>query len=331
MSQAEALVEVWRGDFLECVHRGHAVVCDGAGEVVAAWGDPGAVILPRSSVKVFQALPLVASGAADRAGLTDRHLALACASHSGAFIHNRLARSWLRDLGFGPEDLLCGAQSPQDRETRHDLIRHGQSPDPTHHNCSGKHCGFLTLRQHLGAGPDYVDPAHPVQRAVRELFEEVTGAPSPGYGIDGCAAPNFATTVTGLARGAAWIATAGTRADALSGAGGRLAEAMMAHPELVAGEGRACTALMRAAPGAVLAKTGAEGVYLAALPNAGLGIGLKIEDGATRASECAVAALLARLGALDPEHPAVQSLLSPAIHNQRGDAVGAIRPAAALM
>lgn len=331
MTQAVPMVEVWRGAFPESLHRGHAVICDAAGQVVEAWGDPDKVILPRSSVKMIQALPLIESGAAAAAGLSEAQLALACASHQGAAIHTDMVRAWLADLGMGDDDLRCGPEVPRDRETKHAMIRAYGTPCQYHNNCSGKHSGFLTLARHLGAGPEYVDPSHPVQLAVREAFEDVTGMASPGFGIDGCSAPNFATTVHGLARAMAFFA--GAREDGAGKrerAAARLARAMAHFPELVAGEGRACTELMRAMGGTIAIKTGAEAVFTAILPERKLGIALKIEDGATRASECAIASLLVKLGVLEAGHPATRKRLNPPVVNRRDIEVGCIRPAEAF-
>jgi len=326
MAGAAPMLEVWRGPLCESVHAGHAVVVDGTGEVVSAWGDPGAVIYPRSSCKMLQALPLVDSGAAEALGLTDRHLALACASHQGAAVHVALARGWLAALGLDDDALRCGPEEPRDRAERHALIRSDEPVCQVHNNCSGKHCGFLTVTRHLGAGPDYVDPAHPVQAAAREAFETMTGLPSPGFGIDGCSAPNFATTVQGLARAMARFATA--REGGMSvreRAAARLTRAMMDHPDLVAGEGRACTDLMRAMGGRVAVKTGAEGVFIAILPEQGLGVALKCADGATRAAEAIVAAVLVRLGVLDDAHPVALRLMHGPITNRAGLSVGEYR------
>lgn len=319
---AVPMVELWRGGRCESVHAGHAVVCDPQGTAVAAWGDPEAVIYPRSSCKMVQALPLVESGAG--AGLTAEQLALACASHQGAAAHVGRVAAWLADLGLGEADLRCGAHEPADRAERDRLIRAGEGPCQLHNNCSGKHAGFLTLARHLRAGPDYVDPGHPVQLAVRAAFEAVTGACSPGYGIDGCSAPNFATTLRGLARAMAAFAAAGS-GDARGRAMRRLTEAMMAHPDLVAGEGRACTVLMRAAAGRAAVKTGAEGVFVAILPGQRLGVAVKIADGAARAAEAAIAALLVRLKVLEEGDPAVRRYLGAPILNWRGIATGEVR------
>ncbi len=328
---ATCLVEVLRGDFAESFHDGHAVICDAAGRVTDAWGNPETVILPRSACKMIQALPLVESGAADAAGLTAAQLALACASHKGAAIHSDAVRTWLADLHLSDAALRCGPEEPRDIPARDALIRAGAPVEQLHNNCSGKHTGFLTLARHLNAGPEYIDPAHPVQLAVREAFEDMTGAPSPGFAIDGCSAPNFASSLHGLARAMARFAVANPdTGSARDRAAARLRQAMIAHPEMVAGEGRACTRLMRAAGGRAALKTGAEGVFTAILPDLGLGIAVKIADGATRAAECTISALLAGLGVLDPAHPDARAFLHGPIRNRRGIEVGAYRPAPSL-
>ncbi len=326
MADAVKLVELVRAGRVESIHRGHAVVADFNGEVLAEWGNTDAVIYPRSACKMLQALPLVESGAADAAGLGGNHLALSCASHQGAHMHTDLVTSWLEGLGLAEGDLRCGPQIPNDHEARA-LLREGfGQPCQIHNNCSGKHTGFLTLNRHLGGGAEYIEIDHPVQKAVREAFEAMTGAPSPGWGVDGCSAPNFACKVGDLARGVAKMA----RPDALGGVRGkaakRLINAMMAHPLLVAGETRACSELMIAAKGKAAIKTGAEGVFVAILPGRGLGVALKIEDGNSRASESAMAALLVRLGVLNPDDPAVQKRLCKPEINRRGILAGSIRP-----
>ncbi|GGH28103.1 asparaginase [Cribrihabitans marinus] len=330
MSQPVPMVEVWRGSLLESVHAGHAVICDDSGQIVRSWGDPEAVIYPRSSVKMIQGLPLITSGAAAKFGLGPDHLALACASHSGAAIHTDRVRAWLDHLGLGDDDFRCGPQVPDDRAAREALIRAHETPCQVHNNCSGKHAGFLTLAQHMGAGPEYVEIDHPVQQACRAAFEEATGETSPTYGIDGCSAPNFAGSLRGIARAMAWFASARDRSDRASLAAVDLYAAMTAHPELVAGERRACTELMRAMGGAAAIKTGAEGVFVAILPERRLGVALKIADGATRASNCAIAAILVELGVLDPDHPAAQKFMAAPVRSRRGAVCGQIRPASGL-
>lgn len=330
MAQDVELVEVWRGGRRECVHRGHAVVVAAGGDVVQAWGDPGLVMFPRSSCKMLQALPMVCSGAADAAGLGTEQLALSCASHSGAAIHTDRVRHWITGMGMADDDFRCGAHMPQDEAARDALIRADKAPCQIHNNCSGKHAGFLTMNRHLGGGPDYVDPDHPLQRTIRTMFEEVTGEDSPGYGIDGCSAPNFATTLTGLGRAMADFAGAAGRSGVRAAAQVRLTEAMMAHPDLINGPGRACSDLMRACNGQAAIKGGAEGVYVAILPEKRMAIALKISDGAARASEAAITALLIRAGVLDADHPTAIRYGRPPQTNWRGLVTGDIRPAAAL-
>ncbi|RYH10928.1 asparaginase [Tropicimonas sp. IMCC6043] len=320
------MVEIWRGGFRESVHRGHAVVCDASGAIVASWGDPDKVFLPRSSSKMIQALPLVQSGAADARRLGSEQLALACASHNGAEIHTGRVARWLADLGLSETDLRCGPQMPDDPDAFRHFTCSEDAPCQLHNNCSGKHTGFLTLAQHLDAGPEYIDPLHPVQQAVRAAWEDLTQEDCPGYGIDGCSAPNFASTLAGMARAMASFAAARRGRGSRQEAQARLVEAMMAHPELVAGEGRACTELMRALAGAGVAKTGAEGCFAAILPGKGFGVALKIEDGTTRASESAISAILVALGVLDPAHPTARRFIAPRIPNRRGVDTGQLRP-----
>ena len=331
MTSAVPICEIWRGPFLECVHLGHAVICDDSGQIVKSWGDANATLMPRSSSKMIQALPLITSGAAQKYGLTTEQLALSCASHQGAKIHTDRVSAWLSDLGLADDDFRCGAQRPNDPEAKVELIKSDASPCQMHNNCSGKHTGFLTLNQHLGGNSEYIEADHPVQQACLEAFEMVTDGPSLGYGIDGCSAPNHATTVYGLARAMAWFASAQDRSDLASTAAAQLTHAMAQFPELVAGEGRACTELMRAMDNKVAIKTGAEGVFVAIIPEKRIGIALKAYDGATRASEAAIAALLVALGVLDAQHPATLKRMNAPIKNWRGIETGMIKPAAELV
>jgi len=326
MTKPAPFAEIWRGPFLESVHSGHAVICDETGQIVQAWGDPGLVVLPRSSSKMIQALPLITSGAADAFGLTTEQLALCCASHQGAAIHTERVHDWVKTLGLSDAAFRCGPQEPSDVEAREGLIRAHEKPCQMHNNCSGKHAGFLTLTKHLGAGPEYVDPAHPLQIACLSAFEEATQETSPGFGIDGCSAPNFACTLHGMARAMAHFAAAPE-----GSAQARLHQAMRLHPDLVAGEGRACTELMHAMKGKVALKTGAEGFFIAILPKRKLGIALKAACGTTRAAECAITALLVGLGVLDADHPATLKRMNAPITNWRGIKTGTLKPADALL
>lgn len=331
MATAVEMVEIWRGPFLESIHKGHAVVCNAQGDIVQAWGDPAQVILPRSSSKIIQALPLIESGAAKAFGLKQPQLALAGASHNAAAIHTTPVNAWLAHIGKSEEDFLCGPQAPRDRDALHAMIRAHGEPTRCDNNCSGKHAGFLTFCAHSKAPADYTAPDHLLQREVLGAFEELTGETSPGFGIDGCSAPNFACSVHGLAKAMAYCAAA--REDGATvreRAAASLVQAMVAYPELVAGEGRACTELMRAMGGKVAVKTGAEAVFIAILPEQKLGVALKIEDGTTRAAECAIAAILVRLGVLQAVHPATLRRMNKPLKNFAGLETGIMRPVAAL-
>ncbi|MCF6305869.1 MAG: asparaginase [Rhodobacteraceae bacterium] len=325
MTDAAKLVELIRGDMVESTHRGHVVICDAAGNTLATWGDANAVIYPRSACKMLQALPLIESGAAKAAGLQSRHLALACASHQGAAIHTGLASEWLAGLGLGDDDLRCGPQVPSDKTARALMREKFEPPCQIHNNCSGKHTGFLTLNKHLGGGAEYIDIDHPVQKAVRAAHTEMMGAEPAFWGVDGCSAPNFSCGIGDFARAMAKMANPAQLGKTRAAAAQTLVSAMIEHPLLVAGETRACSELMIAAKGKIAIKTGAEGVFAAILPERGIGVALKIEDGNFRASEAVMAAILVRLGVLDAADPVVQKRLCPPELNRRKIAAARIQ------
>ncbi|MDX5359714.1 MAG: asparaginase [Alphaproteobacteria bacterium] len=332
------LVEAIRAGLVESRHRGALCLSDSRGEIVAALGDVEAAVFPRSSYKMLQALPLIETGAADAFGVTDRELALACASHNGEPGHVEAVRAWLARIGCSEDDLACGAHRPYHEEAADDLIRQGRAPGRAHNNCSGKHAGFLTVCRHLGlpiAG--YARPGHPVQRMARDAIAGMTGIAADAMvtGIDGCSAPALAFPLSGLARAFARIAAPETLADGTRAAAvRRLYRAVTAEPWFVAGTGRACTVLMQAAEGRAALKTGAEGVFTAAIPARGgrpaLGLALKIADGATRASECAVAELLVRLGVVAADAEGVAGFRAPVVRSRAGEKAGAIRAAEVL-
>jgi L-asparaginase II len=174
-ADAAELVRIIREPLVECVHRGHVAVWHHDTGLIAGWGDVSGRILPRSAMKMMQALPLVESGAADAAGLSEVRLALSCASHKGAAIHTDMVTEWLAEIGRTELDLRCGPQMPSDEAAAHAIIRAYGHPDQRHNNCSGKHTGFLTLSRHLGGGPEYLEIDHPVQQAVRSGLEDLTG------------------------------------------------------------------------------------------------------------------------------------------------------------
>lgn len=322
ISKDPVLVERIRAGYVERAHRGRFAIVDRTGNVVAAMGDVDAPFLPRSSCKILQAMPMMESGAG--AHLSAQRLAFSCASHQGSATHAALAGTWLTEMGLSEADLECGPQPSADAETRHAMRVAGQSPCQLHNNCSGKHTAMLRQALHIGAPTTgYVDLDHPVQSAIAQATAEMADEEIDGHAIDGCSAPNFATSLTGLARSMAKIAAAET---ALSGArregAVRLREAMARYPFEVAGEGRACTDLMRAGGGEVVVKTGAEGAFTAILPRPGLGIAVKIDDGNTEAATVAMTAALVSLGALNAADARVAKWLAPQEVNRRGIVCG---------
>ena len=333
-SDAPVLVEVLRGPAVESRHRGAFAVTDADGRVIASCGAIDAPIFPRSAVKPLQALPLVESGAAAAYGLGNKELALACASHRAEAPHVGAVTAWLAAAGRGPEVLECGAHPPSDPAANAQLIRRGEAPSPVHNNCSGKHTGFVCTAVHLGEDPrGYIEPGHAVQRRVGAALSDMTGvdlAAAP-CGRDGCGIPSYAIPLRGLARGMARMVDTAKLGRERARAADTLMAAMAAEPFYVSGTGSFVTECMRVAGAAVRVKTGAEGVYVAALPALGFGVALKIEDGAGRASELAMATLLHALGCFDADQAqALHPFLQPVLHNVVGAPVGLVRPTAAL-
>lgn len=323
------LVEVRRGDRVESLHTGSIAVCDADGRLVVEIGDIDAPIFPRSAVKAIQALPLVESGAADAFGLTDAHLSLVCASHSGEPDHVETTRDLLHKAGVGETCLECGGHWSFDHKTLLDQARsHEATPGPIFNNCSGKHSGMIVTAVRQGEDPaGYIRPEHPAQERVRRAMEEVTGAvhAEANRATDGCSIPTYAVPVRKLAHGFARLAT-GTLPEGRREAARRLLTACMNEPFHMAGTRRFCTRIMKALPGRLFAKTGAEGVFCGALPDLGLGIALKIDDGGTRASEAAMANVAMRF--LDDE--ALLPFCERPLKNWNGWEVGSIVPTPAL-
>lgn len=323
------IVEVTRGNRVESRHRGMVVAVDGDGKVILAGGEVDAAIFPRSACKAMQALPLVESGAADAYGFGDRELALACASHSGEPEHAALAASMLAAAGRDAGALECGAHWAFDQPALIHQARAMERPTALHNNCSGKHAGFVCTACHTGTDvKGYVGYDHPIQAEIRDVMESLTGAAlaHDDCGIDGCSIPTYAVPLRKLAHGFARMATGAGLEPVRARAAKRLIDACMAEPFYVAGTGRACTRLMQTAPGRIFAKTGAEGVFCAAIPEKGIAIAMKCEDGATRAAEAMVAATLARFFDHDDAvRDALRNQANRAMHNWNGMHVGDIR------
>ncbi|MDX8538938.1 asparaginase [Mesorhizobium sp. M4B.F.Ca.ET.215.01.1.1] len=328
------LVEVLRGAVVESAHRGAVAVFDADGKPLLEIGETVRPVFPRSAVKAIQALPLVESGTADAYGFGDRELALACASHTGEAAHVELAQAMLAKAGLDKTALECGAHWPSNHDATIALARAGGVPNALHNNCSGKHAGFLCTCVHAGiAHRGYVKAGHAQQEMVRDAMQSVTGAAHDvdHCGTDGCSIPTYAVPLKSFALGFARMATGRGFAPERARAAKRLLSACMAEPFLVSGSGGADVALMQAAPGRIFVKTGAEGVYCAAVPELGLGIALKCDDGAGRAAEVMIAAVLARLLRGDEGLAAkLMELAHRPVESRIGAKVGTLRPTAAL-
>ena len=335
------LVEVLRGSTVESAHRGALAVADADGRTLLALGDVSRAVFPRSAVKLLQALPLVASGAADALKLSDDELAIACASHNGEPAHVATARGMLAKAGLDAEALECGAHWPGLDVATRELAAQRQVPGPLHNNCSGKHAGFACLacalhgREGLrGFFGGYVEPDHAVMREVTAALQAATGVDlaSAPMGIDGCSIPTYAIPLERLALAFARVATGqGLSADHARAAL-RLRRAIARSPFMVAGTGRFDTRVMEVLGERVCCKVGAEGVYCAALPERGLGVAIKMDDGNTaRAVEVVMAAVIEALLQLDGDRAALmRSLSEVTLRNWRGTVVGGLRASAVL-
>ena len=326
---SECLVEVYRGDLVESNHFGHVVISNNIGTILAYWGNPATIIYPRSSCKIIQALPLVEMGLERDFSLTEKHLALACASHSGGEIHLNVAKDWLQKIKLDEKDLLCGSHLPYDKIELKKLKMKNEKPSQLHNNCSGKHLGFLTIAKAISKKidykKDYIDIDHTVQKIVKKTFEDITGFQNPDYALDGCSAPNFACSIQSLAKAMAVFANPENLQKNRIMSIAKLRNAVLSHPELIAGSDRLCTKIMKKSNGRLIVKVGAEGVYTAMLLDKGLGMALKICDGSKRAAECLIITLLVMLGYIKKDDQDFLNYLNIPIYNWSKKKTGIIR------
>ena len=328
---APIVVEVTRGGMVESVHRVIAAVTDAAGKPVLAWGDIDRLVYGRSAIKPIQALPVIESGAAEAFGLDDAEITLCCASHTGEPMHVDRVTSWLSRLGLSSEDLECGPQIPGHEPSAHAMLRAGLKPSRAHNNCSGKHSGMLTTAVHLGEPTGgYIRADHPVQRRLRAVMEELSGCDLTGVptGYDGCGIPVFGVPLKGMARAMAQLADPAAWNDVRRAAIRRVIWACARHPLLIRGTGTFNSAVQAETGETCLLKTGAEGVFAAAIPGKGLGVCLKTDDGNGRAANAAMGAILRGLGVIDDAMAArlSETLVTP-VRNWEGRLVGHVRPA----
>jgi L-asparaginase II len=341
---SEPLIEVTRGPLVESLHRGAVAVVDANGQLVAHVGDPRFLTFVRSSAKPWQAVPVVESGAADRFGFTAEELAVMAGSHNGEPRQTATVLRSLDKIGLQEEALHCGVREPFDRETRLQLRAKGQPATAVYNNCSGKHASMLALAVHCGYPTQrYYAPDHPVQRQILNVVSDLAGLVPADVviGVDGCGVPVFGMPLFGAALAFARLVDPPSNWPAARQmACRRVANAMLAHPDMVAGRQRICTDLMRSGSGRLVAKSGAEGFYAVgiragALPglSVGLGVAIKIEDGnMARARDPVVIETLQQLGLLDSTAlRALETYRVGPIRNYRGEVVGQLRACFSLI
>jgi len=335
--KSEILANVIRGETVESIHRGHVIAIDGDGQTVLSLGSPETVTFFRSACKALQALPFITSGACDALGYSEEEIALACASHSGEARHVRVAQLMLEKAGLNEAHLRCGAHLPFNEKESERMLREGEHPTQLHNNCSGKHAAMLAHAKHIEAEiADYDSIDNPVQQAILETISLFSGVPIDKIpiGVDGCAAPNFALPLSAMAKSFLnLIRPPAEFSGDVRAACGRLVAAMTNFPELIGGNERLDTILMQAAPGKIISKVGADGVWLCAvLPSerwpSGLAIAMKVEDGDDRrARPVAAVELLKRFDVLSSED--IPDLSPMPVKNRRGDVVGRVESALA--
>jgi L-asparaginase II len=343
MTMNPELVQATRGGTVESVHRGALAIVDSGGTTVCAVGDIQRPVFPRSAVKVLQALPLVASGAADAFGLSDEELALACASHNAEPRHVAAAASMLAKAGLDDTALECGAHWPRNDAAHRELARRVREPGALHNNCSGKHSGFVCLGCLMARaqGRDarefvrgYVRPDHPVMREVTAALQAATGCDlsRAPMGVDGCSIPTYGIPLKNLATAFARVGTGTGLSAGHAAAARRLRAAVAGAPFFVAGSGRFDTRVMERLGERVFCKVGAEGVFCAALPEQGLGVAIKIDDGNNaRAAEVAMAAVIEAMVRLErDERDFIHGFSDATLKNWNGIEVGALQATATL-
>ena len=328
MKTLELDVVSTRGTVVESRHRIHAAIVDARGRLVAGARDPELRTHWRSCAKPFQIVPLLSAGGFDRLGWGDDEMALACGSHGGEPEHVALAQSMLSSIGLEEGDLACGTHEPLSQRGAKLWRDSGVRLTRLHNNCSGKHAAMLA-RAHTAGWPlfGYERVEHKVQRAILEEIERWSGVETVqiGCAIDGCGVAEFALPLDAMARSYARFADAARRREEIPA---RVFGAMGSRPFLVGGTDRFDTVLMEATDGRVVAKIGAEGVHCAAVVEEGLGIAVKVEDGAHRAQYPAVIRVLQSLGVLRSElPPKLEEYLRRPLRNTRGEVVGEVRPA----
>ncbi|MEE9334527.1 MAG: asparaginase [Granulosicoccaceae bacterium] len=325
-----SLVNIWRGNAIESRHRGAVAVVNSSGRPLLALGDVQRPVFARSAIKFMQALPLIESGAADNFDLDERHIALACASHNAEPEHVQLIEQWLHRIACNVDHLECGAHMPMGADAQIALCASGRMPTRVHNNCSGKHTAMLSICKHLGEQTNnYRLYNHSAQRRWFEVLEALssTRVTQLPWGYDGCGIPSIAVPLQRIGLALARFSNASNVIDDRRQAIERIKGALAAHPFLVAGSKRMCTELMSKHAPQVFVKVGAEGFYTAMLPERGLGVAIKIDDGNVRGAEVVLGVVLQKLGVLDNDAAKdLEQFISPSMTNSRGEVVGRAEP-----
>jgi L-asparaginase II len=327
---AEHLVDVIRGNLVESEHWGHIAVVNSNGDVLYSNGNPNRVTFARSSMKPLQAIPIVETGAASAYQLDPADLSLACASHNGENQHTDRVKTILSKLDLTPSNLKCGTHPPRWQETYEELMKSGTEITAEYNNCSGKHSGMLATAIHMGESvEDYYKTDHPVQQRIMEVISDLAEVPVDEIeiGIDGCGVPVHGIPLKNLALSFAKMANPSSQPEKRRLAIEQVTSAMIAAPEMVGGTNRFCSDFMRIEEGRMFGKAGAEGVYCIGDLVTGLGIAIKIEDGAGRATSPVAVEVLEQLGILTVKQKGLlHDYHYPKLKNCRDEVIGELRP-----
>jgi len=330
MATFSLTVRVWRGPLVESEHRCHLAVVNSQGGLLHSAGNESLITYARSTAKPIQAIPVIESGAFDRFGFTETELALFCASHGGEAPHAAAAAAALGKIGLSGDALQCGAHYPFHEPSASAMRETGERPTALHNNCSGKHTAMLALAVQLGAPIEsYLSIDHPVQQYMLRTVSDMSGLPTSdiAIGVDGCGVPVFGMPLNSLALAYARLGAPSDLIESQQTACGRILNAITAHPFFLAGSGRFDTDLIHATNGRIVGKMGAEGVYALTIPQEGIGLALKIEDGSNRALYPAVNEALLQLGLITEQEAAtLKEHRITALRNWQGTLIGRIEP-----
>lgn len=327
-SKQPMLVEITRGPVVESNHQVMAVVVNESGSNIFSWGNTQYLTMPRSAIKMLQALPLIESGAADKLQLEEKHIALACSSHRGEKIHTSTIHQWMERAGFDESALACGPHWPSNEAAAHEMIRAGQKPTAICNNCSGKHTGFITTCLHLKEPiKGYHLYEHPMQKRLRQVMTETMkiDLTKTAFGIDGCGIPTHAVPLKAVATGMSALIDPHQPA-ARKAAAARILRAVRNNPVYLSGTDDFTSVIIEKTEGRSIVKNGAEGVFAGVIPEKGLAFAVKAADGASRAAQVATASILLRYGGLtEVEFKSLQKYTQPSVKNWNGEVVGQMR------